>query len=59
MSYDNLSSVSYHRVCNKNNTVVPDVKQEPLTVPGHLNPSPVFSGVRIARSLVFCYQYSM
>jgi hypothetical protein len=30
------------------------VKQELLTLPEHMNSPPVFSGVRVARSLVFC-----
>jgi hypothetical protein len=30
------------------------VEQEPFTLPGHLRSPPVFSGVRVARSLVLC-----
>jgi hypothetical protein len=33
---------------------VPHVEQELPTLPEHLCSSPVFSGVRVARSLVFC-----
>jgi hypothetical protein len=32
---------------------VPLVEQELLTLPGHPSSSPVFNGVRVARSLVF------
>ena len=30
------------------------LEQELLTLPGHLSSSPVFNGVRVLRSLVFC-----
>ena len=33
---------------------VPRVEQELLTLLGHLSPPPVFSGVRVTRSLVLC-----
>ena len=33
---------------------VPSVEQELLTLPDHLNSPPVFSGVRVIRSLVLC-----
>jgi hypothetical protein len=33
---------------------VPLVEQEPLTLQGHLSSPPVFSGVRVTRSLVLC-----
>ena len=33
---------------------VPLVEQELLTLPGHMCSHPVFIGVRVARSLVFC-----
>jgi hypothetical protein len=33
---------------------VPLVEQELLTLPGHASSPPVFSGVRVTRSLVFC-----
>ena len=32
---------------------MPRVEQELLTLPEHLSPTPVFSGVRVARSFVF------
>ena len=34
---------------------VPLVKQELLTLPGHMSPPPVVSGVRVTRSLVYVY----
>ena len=34
--------------------LVPLVKQTLLTLPEHLSCSPVFSGIRVARSLIFC-----
>jgi len=33
------------------------VEQEPLALPGHMSSLPVFSGVRVARSLVFCVMF--
>jgi hypothetical protein len=33
---------------------VPLVEREPLTLPEHLRSPPVFSGVRVTRSLVLC-----
>ena len=33
------------------------MKQELLTLPGNMNSRPVFSGVRVAQSLVFCVVY--
>jgi hypothetical protein len=36
---------------------VPHVEQELLTLPEHPRSSSVFSGVRVARSLVFCVKY--
>ena len=33
------------------------MEQELLTLPEHLNSSPVFSGVRVTRSLVLCVYY--
>ena len=38
----------------KGNHQEPVVKQELLTLPEHLNSPPVFSGVRVTRSLVLC-----
>jgi hypothetical protein len=35
-------------------TMMSLVEQELLTLPEHLSPSPVFSGARVTRSLVFC-----
>ena len=46
-----------YRVCNQSNTTVSLVEQELLTLPKHLSSSPVFSGVRVARSLVFCVEF--
>jgi hypothetical protein len=37
---------------------VPLVEQELLTLPEHLNLLSVFSGIRVARSLVFCVVFS-
>jgi len=36
---------------------VPLVEQELLTLPEHLSSSPVFSGVRVTRSLVLCVSF--
>ena len=36
---------------------VPLLEQELLTFTGHLSSLPVFSGVRVAQSLVFCVVY--
>ena len=33
------------------------VEQELLTIPEHLRSPPVFSGIRVARSLVFCVMF--
>ena len=33
------------------------MKQELLTLPGNMDSRPVFSGVRVAQSLVFCVVY--
>ena len=33
------------------------VEQELLTIPEHLRSTPVFSGIRVARSLVFCVMF--
>jgi hypothetical protein len=35
-------------------TRAPLVKQELLTLPGHLSSSPIFGGVRVTRSFVLC-----
>ena len=48
------SFITYHRVCNQNNTTVATSVAGTPTLPEHLSPPPVFSGFRIARSLVFC-----
>jgi hypothetical protein len=37
---------------------VPPVEQELSTLPEHLSSPMVFSGVRVARSLVFCAVFS-
>jgi hypothetical protein len=43
------------RKCNCNIFLrVPHVEKELLTLPGHLGSLPVFSGYRVARSLVLC-----
>jgi len=49
--------VTYHRVCNKSNMTVPHVEQELLTIPEHPSSHPVFNGVRVAWSLVFCVMF--
>ena len=36
---------------------VPLLEQELLTLTGHLSSLPVFSGVRVAQSLIFCVVY--
>ena len=36
---------------------VPQMKQELPTLPEQLSPPPVFSGIRVARSLAFCVMY--
>ena len=38
--------------------LVPHLEQELPTLPEHLGVSPVFSGVRVARSLIFCIMFS-
>jgi hypothetical protein len=42
----------FDRVCNSSNTKMPLVEQELNTLPEHLSSPPVFSGVRVTRSLV-------
>jgi hypothetical protein len=46
-----FSLITYHRVCDKSNT--PHEEQELLTLLEYLSSPTVFSGVRVARSLVF------
>ena len=47
--------MTYHRVCNKDNTRrVPHVEQEVLVLPERLASHTVVSGVRVGQSLVFC-----
>ena len=49
------SFMTDHRVCNQSNTTG---VSELVTLPKHTNSPPEFSGVRIARSLVFCVVFS-
>ena len=51
------SFMIYHRVCNKCNLTGAHVEHELLTLPKYLSSLPFFSGVRVARSLVFCIVY--
>ena len=48
--------MTYHRICNQINTTGAIVEQALLTIPEHLSSAPVFSGVRVTRSLcvMFC-----
>ena len=46
--------LTFHRVVTRETRRAPHVKQERVALPEHLSLSPVFSGVRVARSLVFC-----
>jgi uncharacterized membrane protein YbhN (UPF0104 family) len=49
------SFTTYHRVCNKRNTTGATCGAGTAYPSGALeSPHPVFSGVRVARSLVFC-----
>jgi hypothetical protein len=50
------SFLTYHKVCNKSNANVCHVPEQGLfTLPEYLSsPIPIFSGVCVARSLVFC-----
>jgi hypothetical protein len=55
----NFSSfMTYHRICNVTRLTrrVSLVEQELITLPEHMSspPPPVFSGVRVTRSLVLC-----
>ena len=53
--FPGLSSfMTYHRFVTRLTRRKPLVDQEIHTLPGHLNSPPVFSGVRVTRSLVFC-----
>jgi hypothetical protein len=38
---------------------MPLVEQELLTLPEHLSSSPVLSGVRVSRTLVFCLMFCL
>ena len=48
------SFMTYHRVVTRLARSVPLVEQELLTLQEHLSSPPVFSGVRVTRSLVCC-----
>ena len=48
------SFMTYHRVVTRLARSVPLVEQELLTLQEHLSSPPVFSGVRVTRSLVLC-----
>ena len=47
-----LSFITYHRFVTRLTRRVPLVEQELLTLPEHLSSSPIFSGVRVTRSLI-------
>ena len=47
------TATTYHRVTRVTRRVTL-VEQELLTLPEHMSPSPVFSGVRVTQSLVLC-----
>ena len=49
--------MTYHRVLTRVTRRMSLVEQELLTLTEHLNSSPVFSGVRVVRSFVFCVVY--
>jgi hypothetical protein len=51
------SFMSYHRVYNKSNTAGSTCEQELKTLPEHLNSLPVFRGVHVAQSFVFCVMF--
>jgi hypothetical protein len=51
------SFMSYHRVCSKSKTTGSTFEQELKTLPKHLNSLPVFRGVHVAQSLVFCVMF--
>ena len=53
------SSLITSFVTPKSTTMGVYVEQELLTLPEHLSSPPVFSGVRVTRSLVFCVMYWM
>jgi hypothetical protein len=46
--------MTYHRIDTKLTQRVSLVEQELLTLPVHLSSPPIFSGVRVTRSLVLC-----
>ena len=48
------SFMIYHRVCYKGYKTGATSGVGTVTLPDHLDSSPVFSGVRVAQSLVFC-----
>jgi hypothetical protein len=51
-----MYAVNTHRIIHENKLKwwVPLMEQELLTLPEHLSSPPVFSGVRVTRSLVLC-----
>jgi hypothetical protein len=60
VSWTHIYILHLHRRCSCLLTItrwVSPVEQELLTLPKHLNSPPVFSGVRVARSLVFCVMF--
>ena len=46
--------MAYHWVCNKSNTTGATSGAGTATLPEHMRSHSVFSGVRVARSLVLC-----
>ena len=48
------SLMSHNTGCNENNTTVPHEEHQLFILPEYMSSSPVFSRVRVARSLVFC-----
>ena len=51
------SCMIYHRVCNKINTTCATSGTGTAYLPEHTRSPPVFSGVRVARSLVLCVHF--
>jgi hypothetical protein len=52
--HKHFSFVTYHRVCKWSNTTGTTMEKALSILPEHLSSPLAFSGVRVARSLVFC-----
>ena len=48
---------TYHMACENITRRVPHVEQELLNIPEYMSLQPMFSGVRVVRSLVFCVMF--